>query len=125
VTTVVLVDAAAMRRALRESLLGEPGVRIVGEAGSLGRALPLAERLQPGIVLLDAEMADLDLMAAIRAFRQRVPNSALLVVAIEPDRLAGIARDGDGQVEVVGKVDGPTALLAAVRRVERRSSAPG
>jgi DNA-binding NarL/FixJ family response regulator len=36
--TVVLVDTAAMRRALRESLMGEPGVRVVGEAGSLDGA---------------------------------------------------------------------------------------
>jgi chemotaxis response regulator CheB len=123
-TTIVLVDAAAMRRALREHLLGEPGVRIVGEAGSLGRALPLVARLRPDIVLLDAEMADLDPEAAGRAFRERSPNSVLIVVTIEPDRLARVARE-DRRVAAVGKVDGPAALLAAVRRVARRGSALG
>ena len=121
---MVLVDAAAMRRALRELLLAEPGVRIVGEAGSLGRALLHVERLRPDIVLLDAEMADLDPVAAIRALRQRSPGSALIVVAIEPDRLARVVREVGG-VDAVGKVDGPTALLAAVRRVARRASDPG
>jgi DNA-binding NarL/FixJ family response regulator len=122
--TVVLVDAAAMRRALREHLLGEPGVRIVGEAGSLGRALRLAEQLRPDVVLLDAEMADIDPETAIGAFRQRTPNSALIVMTIEPDRLARVAGEHPDLV-AVGKVDGPEALRAAVRRVARRASDPG
>jgi DNA-binding NarL/FixJ family response regulator len=110
-----------MRRALRESLMREPAVRIVGEADSLGRALPLVERLQPDIVLTDAEMADLDVEAAIRTVRERSPNSVLILVTIEPDRLVRVAREHGG-VEAVGKVDGPTALLAAVRRAARRDS---
>jgi DNA-binding NarL/FixJ family response regulator len=122
--TVVLVDAAGMRRALRESLVSEPRVRVVGEAGSLGRGLRLAERLRPDLVLLDAEMADVDPSAAIRAFRQRVPSTALVVVTIEPDRLARLVQEVGG-VAVVGKVDGPTPLLAAVRRVARRASGLG
>jgi DNA-binding NarL/FixJ family response regulator len=110
--TLLLVDSAALRRALRENLLEESGVRIVGEAGSLARAARLAERLQPDVVLLDAEMADLDPLAAIAALRQAAPNSVLVVVTIEPDRLAR----GEAGVDVVGKVEGTTALLAAVRR---------
>jgi DNA-binding NarL/FixJ family response regulator len=125
VATVLLVDSsAAMRRALRESLLEEPGVCVVGEAGSLRQALSVAKQVQPDIVLLDAEMADLDPAAAIRVLRERVPTSALIVVTIEPDRFADLVREVGG-VDAVGKVDGPTALLAAVRRVVRRASDPG
>jgi DNA-binding NarL/FixJ family response regulator len=113
--TLLLVDSAALRRALRENLHQEPGVRIVGEAGSLARAARLAERLQPDIVLLDAEMADLDPLAALATLRHAAPNSELIVVSIEPDRVAQLAR-GQDAVHVVGKVDGTPALLVAVRR---------
>lgn len=112
-----------MRRALRETLFTEPGVRIVGEAASPSRALRLAERLQPDVVLLDTEMEDLDANKVIRAFRQRVPNSTVIVVTIEPDRLGPLAQD-IGSVVAIGKVDGPVALLRALRGAARRPSGP-
>jgi two-component system, NarL family, nitrate/nitrite response regulator NarP len=118
VITVVLVeDQPAVLRALRESLARDPGVRIVGEATSLERGLTVAARLTPDIVVLDAEMKGLDASSAILAVSQRVPETALLVLTLEPDRIAGL-----GTIDVVGKVDGADALLDAIRAIAGRFS---
>jgi pilus assembly protein CpaE len=118
VITVVLVeDPPAVLRALRESLARDPGVRVVGEATSLERGLALAARLRPDIVVVDAEMTGLDASSAIPAVSQRVPASALLVLTIEPDRMAGL-----DTIDVVGKVEGADALLDTIRAIGRRRS---
>jgi DNA-binding NarL/FixJ family response regulator len=118
VITVVLIEhPPALLRALRESLARDRGLRVVGEATSLERGLRLAARLRPDVVVLDAEMTGLDAASAIRAIRQRMPESALLVLTFEPDRMAGL-----GAIDVVGKVEGPEGLLAAIRAVARRRS---
>ncbi len=121
--TIVIVDAAVMRRAVRETLRHEVGLRVVGEAGSLRRALAVVERIQPDIILVDAEIADLDAPTAVRALRQRAPSSALIVVTIEPDRLARVVEHVGG-TQVVSKVDGPAALLGAVRRAATHGRGP-
>ena len=110
-------DPPAVLRALRESLARDPGVQVVGEASSLERGLALAARLTPDIVVVDAEMGGLDVTSAIQAISQRVPESALLVLTLEPDRLAGL-----GTIDVVGKVEGIDALLDTIRAIARRRS---
>lgn len=116
--TVVLVEhPPALLRALRENLARDPTVRLVGEANSLERGVMLAARLTPDIVVLDAEITGVDPSTAIHAVSRRVPNSALLVLTLEPDRLAGL-----GTIDVVGKVEGADALLDTVRAVARGRS---
>ena len=114
--TVLVVDhPAPVRRALREGLARDPAVRVVGEAGRPPLALRLARALRPDVILLDAEMPGLDLPGLVRALRLRSPGSSLVVVGLEPDRLAGALQEVP-RVRLVGKAAGPAALLAAVRR---------
>jgi chemotaxis response regulator CheB len=121
VITVLLVDhPARVRRALRESLSREAVVRVVGEAGRPAWALRLAQTLRPDVVLVDAEMPGLDLPDVVRGLGVRSPDSVLLVVALEPDRLARAALDGRQnrpRVRVIGKTEGVAALLTLIRQV--------
>jgi two-component system nitrate/nitrite response regulator NarP len=117
ITLVLVEDPPAVLRALRESLACDPELRVVGEANTLERGLALAVRLAPNIVVVDAEMSGLDARGAVAAVSQRVTKSALLVLTLEPDRLAGL-----GTIAIVGKVEGADALLATIRGVARRRS---
>jgi DNA-binding NarL/FixJ family response regulator len=118
VITVVLVEhPPTLLRALRENLSAEVGLNIIGAATSLDRGVNLAARLKPDVVVLDAEIADLDASRAIGVLRERAPTSALIVLTLEPDRFQRI----EGTLSV-GKIDGANALLAAIRDVARRTS---
>jgi DNA-binding NarL/FixJ family response regulator len=120
--SVVLVEhPTTVRRALRQSLHAQAGIRVVGEAGTVAGGLRIAERIKPDVVLLDAEMTDVDLPQTIQAFRVHVPHSTLLVITLEPDRLTS-GLHADGAITTVGKVGGSEALLAALRRLAKQQS---
>jgi DNA-binding NarL/FixJ family response regulator len=123
VITVMLVEhPRPMLRVLRESLAGQADLRIVGEAGTLDRALMLARRRRPDVLVLDAEIPGLDPVSATRALRQQTPEGAIVVISIEPDRLRPVI-SGDDRALAIGKIEGADALLNAIRRLG--STGPG
>src|SRR4029453_13699103 len=76
----------------------------------------------PDVVLLDAEMPDLDVPAAVRLLRARSPASAIVVLSLNP--AAGARARPEGAVVVVGKHEGTAGLLAATRGRRRRPADP-
>ncbi len=58
-TVLIVDDHAGFRRAARAVLEAE-GFDVVGESATGGEALEAAERLRPGLVLLDVGLPDLD-----------------------------------------------------------------
>jgi DNA-binding NarL/FixJ family response regulator len=119
VITVMLPEhPRPMLRVLRDSLAGQADRRIVGEAGTLDRALMLARRGCPDVLVVDAEIPGLDTVSAMRALRQQTPESAIVVISIEPDRLRPVIR-GDERALAIGKIEGADALLSAIRRLGR------
>ena len=101
---------------------GQPDLRLVGEAGRLDRALMLTRRRRPDVLVIDAEIPGLDAVSAIRALRKQTPESAIVVISLEPDRLRPVVRDHERAL-AIGKVEGADAPLSAIR--ELGSTGPG
>ncbi len=79
--SVVIVDDQGMVRAGFRSLLdGEPGVRVVGEAGNGEDAVAVVRRLQPDVVLMDIRMPVLDGIAATRRLVAERASSRIIVL---------------------------------------------
>jgi DNA-binding NarL/FixJ family response regulator len=116
ITVLLLEHPRPMLRVLRESLSGQPDLRVVGEAGTLERALTLARRVRPEVVVVDAEIPGLDALYAISALRQQAPESAIVVASIEPDRVGRMLRREE-RVLAIGKIEGADALLSAIRKL--------
>jgi DNA-binding NarL/FixJ family response regulator len=97
VATIVIADDHEVARAgLRSVLLGERGMRVVGEAGNGREALALCQRLQPDVVLLDVRMPDLDGLAVTRAVKQESPRTSVILFTIyeNPDYLLDALKAG-------------------------------
>jgi DNA-binding NarL/FixJ family response regulator len=79
---ILLVDDHHLLRAgLRSRLEREPGIAVVGEADSAERAVVMARRLQPDLILLDLLMPRKSGYEAIPELAEVAPQAKILVVS--------------------------------------------
>jgi len=81
---VMLVeDHLLLRQGLKALLETDPGIRVVGEAGTVPDALAGIEQLRPSVVITDIALADqsgIDLIADLRKLKSTVPVLVLTVL---------------------------------------------
>src|SRR5215218_332412 len=112
---VLLVDdQPATRRGLRFRLALESDITVVGEAGDGQSAVDLAGTLTPDVVVMDVTMPGLDGIAAIRALRAAVPNSAVVILTLHDDTATRNRALEAGAVAFVAKHEPPSQLVNAI-----------
>jgi DNA-binding NarL/FixJ family response regulator len=77
---LIVDDHLVVRTGLRAMLGADPEFDVVGEATSGARAVELAGRLRPDVVLMDLRMPQVDGVAATAQIRERHPNVHVLVL---------------------------------------------
>lgn len=80
IRVLVVDDHAVVREGLRTFLELQDGIEVAGEAADGAEAIDVAERIQPDVVLMDLVMPRLDGLAAMRALRERLPQTRVVVL---------------------------------------------
>jgi len=117
VRLVVVDDHVLFRRGLVGLLEEMTGFEVVGQAGDGQEALPVIERTQPDVVLLDLNMPIMDGIETLRALRDRKLPVRVLMLTIsqnDTDLLEAIRAGADGYLL---KNTEPDDLRQAIRRV--------
>jgi DNA-binding NarL/FixJ family response regulator len=115
-TTVLLADDQEMvRTGFRLILSAEPGIEVVGEAGTGVEAVTRARELHPDVVLMDIRMPELDGLEAPRALTADArPPRVVVVTTFDLDEYVyGALRAG--ACGFLLKDAGPRLLVEAVR----------
>ncbi|MDN3356891.1 response regulator transcription factor [Actinomadura sp. DC4] len=114
---VVVADDNAVVRSGLVSLLEAGGVEVVGEARDGERAVVLAERLRPHLVLLDVRMPLMDGVTAAREIA-RTTRVLMLTYTDTPETIRAAIGNGAAGYLVHGTFT-PEELLEAVHEVAR------
>lgn len=97
VTRLAVVDDHDLaREGLKDMLLDEPDIEVVGEAANGREALLLCSRLRPDMLLMDVRMPEMDGLAATREVKERYPMISVLMVTMHenPDYLLEALKAG-------------------------------
>jgi len=119
-TRILLADDHAILRAgLRLLLNAQPDLEVVGEADNGVKVLSLAETLRPDLILLDLTMPGLGGLDVMRALKQVVPESRVLILTMHDDESYLRQALALGAAGYVLKKAVDSELLNAIRAVER------
>ena len=111
----VLDDQEIVRRGVRGLLEAEPGIRVVGEAGTAAAALARIPALRPDVAVLDVRLPDGDGVSVCREVRSRAPEVACLMFTAFSDDQALLGSILAGAAGYVLKQVRGSDLVGAVR----------
>src|SRR5260370_16058112 len=121
-------DAPEFCQLLRTAIEAEPGLSVVGEAGSGRKCVAAIRRLRPDVVLLDLSMDnnDRDGLWALPRIRASLPQSRVIVLSAFSERLMGARARAAGAHDYIQKGASLTRIVGAVREAagERSTGAP-
>ena len=110
-------DSSAVRDGLQSILRAYPDIKVVGEATDGVEAITRAEQLQPDVILMDAQMPELDGIAATRQIKERLPNIKVLLLTVHTEYVeAALAAGADSHLL---KDSGRQELVQAIRELGR------
>ena len=121
--TVLVVDDAPANLSLLAGLLNKSYRVKLAPSGA--KALDLAQRAAPDLILLDVMMPEMDGLIACRTLRTMYPELPILMLTARHevgDRVAGLDAGAD---DYMVKPYASVELLARVRALLRRSSVSG
>ncbi len=113
----LLDDHEIVRRGVRDLLESEPGIVVIGEAGTAASALARIPALRPDVAVLDVRLPDGDGVTVCREIRSRMPEVACLMLTSFSDDEALFESIMAGAAGYVLKQIRETDLVGAVRTV--------
>lgn len=122
--SILLVDDDALIRAgLRAILASDQQISIIDEAENGVRAIELAKRLNPAVILMDIRMPQLDGLGAMEGILQGNPEAKVLILTtFGEEEYIDRAMTG-GASGFMLKSSGPDELLGAVHAVAEGAAA--
>ena len=109
---LIVDDSPSVRRIVDFVLGGDPNIDVIGHADHGGKAVELATRLRPDVVVLDVEMPIVDGITALPDLRKLLPDARIVLFSeADPtsDRVYQALQDyGAHFVPKPRQVHGPT-----------------
>ena len=111
----LLDDHEIVRRGVRDLLEAEPGITVIGEAGTAAAALARVPALKPDVAVLDIRLPDGDGVTVCRDLRSKMPQLACLMLTSYSDDEALVDAIMAGAAGYVLKQVGSLDLIDTIR----------
>jgi len=115
ISVFLLDDHEIVRRGVKDLLEAEPGIVVIGEAGTAESALARIPALKPDVAVLDVRLPDGDGVSVCRDIRSKMPEVACLILTSFGDDEALFDAIMAGAAGYVLKQIHGTDLVGAVR----------
>jgi DNA-binding NarL/FixJ family response regulator len=114
---VLIVDDHPLTREALASLLSSNGFEVVGQAAGGAEAIEMAVVLQPGLVILDLTMPEMDGLEALPRIREASPDAAIVVLTASEDDMNLLSAIRGGAAGYLLKSEPPERIVSFLRGV--------
>lgn len=119
-TRIILADDhTIVRKGLRMILAAQPDMEVVGEASNGNEAVELVKSLEPDVVIMDVNMAELNGIEGARRISEATPKTKILALSMHRDAVYVREMLRAGAKGYLVKDIDDDALIDAVRAVAR------
>ena len=109
---LIVDDSSPVRHGLRSILRAYSDMNVVGEVANGREAIAMAEQMQPDLILMDAQMPEMDGVEATRQIKERWPSIKVLFLTVHSSYVAAAMAAGaddhlmkdSGRQELVQKI---------------------
>jgi NarL family two-component system response regulator LiaR len=115
IRVLIVDDHSVVREGLRMFFARDPDLEVVGEAANGAEAIQQARQLRPNVVVMDLVMPVLDGIAAIRAIRNELPETEVLVLASVLERASVVEAIRAGAISYLLKDTQAAELRTAIK----------
>lgn len=115
IRVLIVDDSVLIRRRLAESLAQDPDLEVVGKAASGPLGIAKIVQLSPDIVVLDADMPEMDGLATLHQIRHTHPRLPVVMLTAAADDGATRAREAAASGAAVHVVEPRTSDGTALR----------
>lgn len=119
ISILIVDDHPVFRSGLRSLLELQPGLLVVGEAGSAEDALRLASELQPDVILMDIQLPSMNGIEATRRIKSVNPRIQILMLTMFQDDDSVFAAVRAGAQGYVLKGSNEEEIVRSIRGVAR------
>jgi len=116
---LIVDDHAIVRDGIRQLLMTQDDMEIVGEASDGQAALKQAKLLKPDVVLLDIAMPGLNGLETIGLLRDTVPETKIVVLSMHAKESYVHQALSTGALGYVLKASSSTDILSAIRAAHK------
>lgn len=124
VRVAIVDDVPVFRRILRSALERQPGLSVVAEAENGCKAIELAERHRPDVILMDISMPVLNGIEATRVIHRHHPDIRIIGLSLYSEEERAREMLEAGAAYYMTKSGPATDLKAAIRACMRDRAAP-
>ena len=111
----IVDDTPVFRKGLRSALERQPGLEIVAEAEDGRRAIELAERARPDVILMDLSMPVLNGIDATRVITASHPEIRVIILSMHASENVSDAAAAAGACRCLAKERTLTEILRSIR----------
>lgn len=113
--SVLIVDDNSVVRKALVRLFAEGGFEVCGEAANGREAIDKAQRLDPGLIVMDLSMPEMNGIEAARALKQLLPRVQIILLSDYGGMFPDEEARSIGIAAIVSKVECSSGLLYEAR----------
>jgi DNA-binding NarL/FixJ family response regulator len=119
INIVLADDHAIVRHGLRQILLAQPDLAVLGEAANHGEVMQIIRRAPPDVLVLDINMPGKNGIDTLKQVKQECPRLPVLMLSMYPEDQYAVRALKAGAAGYLTKMAAAEQLVDAIRMIAR------